>query len=100
MELLKETYTKNGTVYNLVNRNDKAAIYSQKDLNGLLIGFEVFEVKIQKAFQFPGTTKINPEKEKFPGNEDFGHFAYSYITKETAMKKYLELSTKIKKEKT
>jgi hypothetical protein len=92
MELLKETYIKNGTNYNLIKRNDKAAIYSQKDSSGLLIGFEVFKIKIQKSFQFPGTTIINPEKQKFPGNEDFGHFAWSYITEPVAMKKFDELS--------
>ena len=91
MELLKETYNKNGTFYTLVKRNNKAAIYSQKDSDGLLIGYEVFEVKIQPSFIFPGTSTVNPEKERFPGNEDFGKFAWSYCTETKALEKYNEI---------
>jgi hypothetical protein len=91
IEELPKIKHKNGFVYELVKRSNKTAMYSQRDLKGvdLSISYEVFIIKTSKSCTL--VDKNNPEKiydyppsEKFPGNEDFGKFAWAYMTKEKA----------------
>lgn len=89
-EKLKEKYHKNGTDYELVKRNDLAAMYKQF-LNGVQIGYEVFVVKIQPSFTFPNGT-INPSKEGFPSNENFGKTAWSFNSIEKSNERYEEIT--------
>lgn len=104
-ELLPVTKKKNGYLYKQVTRSEKAAIYEQiveKDINGIpgtTVGFEVFEIRQGKPYsliQKHGTKKGQiynyPATEKFPGNENFGDWAWSYQTKENAMNKFNELN--------
>jgi hypothetical protein len=86
----------------MVTRSVKAAIYEQrnkKEKSDISIGFEVFKIKIQKEAYIPynsgpkkGELYYSPEKEKFPGNEDFGKWAWAYSNKECAMKKFEEIA--------
>lgn len=102
MNKLPETKKKNGYLYTLVARSDKAAMYSMKNEKEPLddsIGYEVFLVKVQKAATIPyssgskkGQLYHMPEQEKFPGNEDFGKWAWAFMTNEAAMKKFQEVS--------
>jgi len=104
-EKLPRTKTKNGYTYNLVTRNDKAAIYEQrveKDINGtvdLTVGYEVFQILVGRAYSLvqkygnkKGQVYQYPAAEKFPGNEDFGKWAWSFCTMPLAMSKFSELS--------
>jgi len=79
-EKLPETIHKHGNDYKLVKRNDKAAMYEQY-CNDLLIGYEVFIVKVNPEFKWPNGT-VNSAKEAFPHDEAFGTWAWCYMAKE------------------
>lgn len=66
-----------GFDYKLIQRNSKAAIYSQSK-EGRLLAYEVVKILIAKPYilnsiQFPGG-------ECFPHDEAFGQWAWSYTT--------------------
>ena len=102
IDKLPQTKSKNGFLYTLIKRNAKAAIYSQvneKFPEDKSVGYEVFLITLTKPcaiMQKNGSKKgmwyHYPETEKFPGNEDFGKFAWSYSYKNAAMDKYKEIS--------
>lgn len=91
-EKLKESYSKKNCDYTLVKRNDKAAIYSMKYKNtDLIVGYDVFMVKIQPEIKWPNGT-VSPSKEAFPCSESWGVWAFSYDKLETAENKYDEIT--------
>jgi hypothetical protein len=74
--------------YQLVKRNDTAAIYARKRENKVL-GYEVFQIKvIPKGFtyKFPnGTTKtVEDDTEQYPSTSQFGITAWSPATLDRA----------------
>ena len=80
--VLPATITKSGgVVLKLITRSDHAAIYSLSRHN-ILHGYEVFEIRIQKAQERYG--KHYPAKEIYPYDEAFGKFAKSVVTLERA----------------
>lgn len=104
-EKLPTKKSKNGYLYKLIERNKKAAIYEQiveKDINGepgTTVGYEVFKIQIGNSYSLvqkhgnkKGQVYNYPAAEKFPGNEDFGKWAWCYTTKPAAMDKFEELS--------
>lgn len=97
--------SKNGYAYTQIARNDKVAVYKQnveKAINGEVgktVGYEVFQILIGKAYSLvqkhgnkKGQVYNYPAAEKFPGNEDFGKWAWSFISEKAAMAKFEELS--------
>ena len=105
MDVLPTTKVKNGFLYKLLKRNSQAAMYSQEfdeieeGRKTGIIGYEVFKVIVggpsciqQKSGVKAGMWYQYPSTEKFPGNNDFGNTAWSYITIESAEKKFKELS--------
>lgn len=104
-EKLSKIKSKNGYEYTQIDRNAKAAIYEQKvekEINGNvgeIVGYEVFKIIVGKAYSLvqkhgnkKGEVYNYPAAEKFPGNEDFGKWAWSFTTKNMAMAKFKELS--------
>ena len=92
MQLLKENIRKNGYDYILLERGEKAFIYEQwDDEDKFIVAYEVFRLKISKAKEVFGD--IMPEREVFPGNEDFGVWAWSYSNLEKAYEKYYRLES-------
>lgn len=104
-EKLPQLKSKNGYAYRQIKRNDKAAIYEQsieKDINGevgLIVGYEVFQIQIGKPYSLvqkygnkKGQVYNYPAAERFPGNEDFGKWAWVFNTKSGAIAKFNELS--------
>ncbi len=90
MKTLPKEKTKNGCLYNLVERKDKVALYEQRYcFLGKIIGYEVFVVKIRQAAAFQGiqfdTTEV------FPGDEQFGVTAWAFNSKQWAVRKFAEL---------
>lgn len=71
--------------YNLIDREDHKAIYSQS-YEGKVIAYEVFKVKVAKETELFGA--IIPEHEKFPGDNDFGVTAWSCKTYDKAIERY------------
>lgn len=103
-EKLPKSKSKNGYVYTQVARTDKAAIYEQKiekEINGQVgksVGFEVFKIVVGKPYSLvqkhgkkKGEVYHYPAAEKFPGNEDFGKIAWSFVNKESALEKFEEI---------
>ena len=93
MEKLKDSFTKHGTAYNFIKRSEATnpngapvAMYSLSYDEGQIVGYDVFEIKIQKpvVFQTPKGPISYPEKESFPSSEMYGHYAFSYNTIERA----------------
>jgi acetoacetate decarboxylase len=94
MKKLEQHQRKNGFDYELVERNDKAAIYKQVENYGenneYIVAYEVFLIKIRKDKSIVGN--FIEGGEIFPSNEDFGKNAWTYSTfletlKDQALKK-------------
>jgi len=80
---LEKVFRKNKQTYTQVKRGKKAVIYQQTNEEGFNVGYEVFMIKIQKAFGF--VVNHYPAREKIPGNEAFGKWAWSVDTEEKAL---------------
>jgi hypothetical protein len=103
IERLPQEKKKNGYNYHLVKRSEHAAIYNQvhpdyPDVSA----YEVFKIVITKPTVLIDrrTNKEYPQpaKEKFPGNEDGGKTLWTYITLESAEKKFEEINTSATRE--
>ena len=87
MQLLPVTLTKNGYYYKQIKKGNKSAIYEQTcDESPNPIAYEVFRIKIDKEKVVFG--QLLPEKEIFPGNEDFGKWAWSFCGIEKALSRF------------
>jgi hypothetical protein len=89
MKKLAEKINRNGYIYTQLKRGERAAIYEQifEDLEeSFCIGYEVFKIRIGKSKVVFGVEL--PEKEKFPSDEDFGKWAWTYRDLNKAMEKY------------
>jgi hypothetical protein len=84
---LPPTYSHSEMTFEQVDRTDKAAIYKASGESAV---WEVFKIKVlpPKTIRPNGVEKQIPEREKVPGDEDFGLWAWSYINEELAMKRY------------
>ena len=89
MKLLQDEFKKRGFNYQLIQKNDSAFLYSISE-GKKLRGFEVFRKRISKASvsMYSDVEVIREEQEAFPGNSDFGTWAWAYITMPFAMKKF------------
>jgi hypothetical protein len=90
MELLSSEIRKNGFIYKLNKRGEKSMIYEQFDPElDMTIGWEVFKIKIDKPKIVFGVHM--PEREIFPGNEDFGKWAWACSRYHLAEKRFNDL---------
>jgi len=90
MELLQQTVEVKGTgipelTAQCLQRNENKAIYLRSD--GV---YEVFKIKIAPEEIVFG--KTYPERETYPGNEDFGKTAWCYRNKALAWQKYRSIT--------
>jgi len=88
MQLLPDKLRKNHFDYTKIHTGGRSFVFCQC-YEGNIIGYEVFRLKINKACVFHGVNL--PERQAFPGNEDFGKWAWSYREYKDAMKKFNEL---------
>lgn len=95
MEKLKEQFRKHGYDYSMVNRSDIAAIFQQSDA-GKVIAFEVIKVRISKACHTFG--KDYPEREIYPGDNEWGLYGWTYKTLADAQARFNQLNTVPEKE--
>jgi hypothetical protein len=106
MVKLAKKIEKNGYEYTMVERSTKAAVYEQRNIKeetDTSVSYEVFQItktkpysltaKKTKTWKEGDVLKVYdyPESEKFPGNEDFGKTAWSYMNKSSAMAKFNEI---------
>jgi len=73
-----------GLTATLIERTKKKAIYLRSD--GY---YEVFKIKTKKASSLFG--RDYPDREVYPGNEDFGNSAWCFTKKELAYERYKNL---------
>lgn len=94
MEILSEEIKKNGFIYKLKKRGEKSVIYEQFDpeLN-IVVGWEVFRIKVDKPKIVFGVQL--GEREIFPGNEDFGKWAWACSKYHMAEKRFDDLENGI-----
>lgn len=84
MDFLSNEIQKNGFLYRIHKRGEKCLIYEQVDTeDDITIAYEVFKRRIDKPKVIFGIQL--PEREKFPGNEDFGKWAWSCVSIEKAL---------------
>jgi hypothetical protein len=79
---------KNGFNYTQVLRGGRSCLYSQ-EVSKNSYCFEVFEIIISRDNSIGG--KIIESREKFPHNEAFGKWAWSFMNYSDAVKKFKEL---------
>lgn len=90
MKLLEDSIRKNGFDYRLLERGQKAFIYEQwDDEDNFVVSYEVFRKRVDKEKLVFG--ELLPLREVFPGNADFGVWAWSITNKERAYEKFNEL---------
>lgn len=96
MKILPIHYTKNKFENHQVIRSDRAAIYSRWR-NDVLVGYEVFQIKISENFQLHGVEIEGGEG--LPSDESFGRSAWSCASipdplqaLNKAFQKYLKLN--------
>lgn len=86
---------KNGFSYYQVFRGSRSCLYAQK-VHENLNCFEVFLIKVKPLQKLFG--KLMPEREIFPPNEAFGHWAWSFRNYEDALRKFNELENNMGKD--
>jgi hypothetical protein len=92
MEKLSNEINKNGFVYTLYKRGEKAMIYEQYDPEvERIVAYEIFRLKVDKPKVVFGIEL--GEREIFPGNEDFGKWAWACSTKERALERFERIET-------
>jgi len=92
MKPLPLTLRKNGFNYTQLLRGVKTYIYEQEVLKDLKY-YEVFQIKIAPERIFKG--KVIEPHERFPHDEAFGVWAWTYRNYESALKKFEELEKEI-----
>jgi len=87
MDLLPEEIRKNTYLYKFYKRGERAMMYEQiEPSTGQTVGFEIFKRKIDKPKVVFGI-QLN-EREIFPGNEDFGKWAWSITDEGRALERF------------
>ena len=87
MDLLPEEIRKNTYLYKFYKRGERAMMYEQiEPSTGQTVGFEIFKRKIDKPKVVFGI-QLN-EREIFPGNEDFGKWAWAISDEGRALEKF------------
>ena len=88
MKPLPKIMRKNGFTYVLVRRGQRSCIYAQGISENILC-YEVFHIRITSARYFKG--KLIEEHERFPHDEAFGRWAWSFKSYDEALEKFHEL---------
>ncbi len=88
MKPLPQIMRKNGFTYIQVHRGEISCIYAQ-GVSEIILGYEVFLIKITPSHHFKG--KLIDAHERFPHNEAFGRWAWTFLSYEEALERFNEL---------
>lgn len=88
IKTLPSKLRKNGFDYTLILRGERTCIYEQRVTKGISY-YEVFLLKLKPEKKV--LEKIIPAGERFPHNEAFGKWAWSFRSYYDALRKYDEL---------
>lgn len=93
MDYIPKEVRKNGHIYNFLRKGEKSYIYEQYCPDSQkVIAWEVFQIKVDKPKIVFGVSL--GEREIFPGNEDFGKWAWSYSNYTKAEEKFTYLENR------
>jgi hypothetical protein len=76
MKVLAQEFTHDGRTLRQLARTDKVAIYQLIGYQGLVYGFEVIRIRVQKEREAFGT--VLKEREVYPASSQFGYMAWSF----------------------
>ncbi len=85
MTTIPTRFSRAGFDYEQVKRNGLNAIFAQK-CKGTVIAYEVVQIKVAPPERMFG--KDYPEREVYPGNEEWGSIAWSCSMLERALERY------------
>lgn len=86
--MITQTFRKGGFQYRLFKQGQKSLIYERCNYQ-LVKGYEVHRLRMQKERYWNG--RILRESNRLPIDEDFGKWAWSFITLRRALFKFDEL---------
>jgi hypothetical protein len=82
LETLKtESHVQNRTLKQ-IKRQGSVALYELYGPRGQLYGFEVVVIRVRRTEELFG--RWYPERETYPGNEDWGTYGWSYLKSDLA----------------
>ena len=84
------TFRKHGYDYELVDREEKKAIYVQS-YEGRVLAFEIIKITVRPERYIDLYGKFVGAHEEYPGSESWGTKAWTICDKEKAMQKYHSL---------
>lgn len=87
MKLIPQNFKANGYGYNLLKRKGNVALYEQYQIEGVVDGYELHIIREQKAntTRYGGVEIKYEHKEKLAGNNAFGQYGWSILSKEMAL---------------
>ena len=89
MEIIPESFEKNGFEYKILCRGAHSVILTQC-LRGILLNFEVHKLRRNHRRAMPNGV-IAGESERLASNEDFGTYGGSFDNINAALVKYVEI---------
>jgi len=82
-------FSKSGFIYTQLDKSDEAYLYEKKHAESGFVTYEVFEHKETFIFEdFDKKILSDRKKVRYPGNEDFGSWAYAITDFEKAEDKF------------
>lgn len=91
--MIRAKVLSNGFIYYLIKSGNRAVLYKQKD-GERVVGFEVHILRTRPTRVVKGKTLYTCNK--WPNNEEFGKWAWSYDTLELALQKFSEVEEKFR----
>ena len=82
METLKTEVQVQNLPLKQIKRRGSVALYELSGPRGVHYGFEVVVIRIRRAEELFG--RCYPERETYPGNEDWGTCGWSYLVSDLA----------------
>ena len=83
-------FSQNPLTYTQVIRNENYAIY-ERSFEGRVKDYEVIKINIIKKGTVIFKKTIEDDTERYPGSSQWGHYAWTYHDKTSALNKYNEL---------
>ncbi|MEM9076285.1 MAG: hypothetical protein AAGC43_04560 [Bacteroidota bacterium] len=97
VKLLQKVFTKGDKIYKQVDSKETAYIYQVEDKETNQSYFEVFTRKTQQAYDFEAKEPLDHLVERYPHNEAFGYWAWTYSRGEDVGKAYILANNKFNK---
>jgi hypothetical protein len=84
-------FEKDGFLFELIKRQGRIALFEKSKPTHTRSTFEVVKLEQRKEHTWPNG-KTTPAHESMPASETWGVYGFSYIDRESANKKFLQLT--------